>query len=209
MDSFLAYVSKDEKEVITAAVKCDLNEDQQEDWIDFLDRFGCRRIPKEEERKAVILEIAHKEMIQVAQYVTDSWRKPCKDLLKHPDFASGNSLEELYNKGKPTVKKVLNLLAAEPSNNLQRDALSYLKRYIRGLEEERMTKFFRYCTGATMICVEHIEVTFTDLDGSARRPVAHTCGPLLELPSTYQSFLQFREEMNNILSSEYWDIDFV
>ena len=58
-----------------------------------------------------------------------------------------------------------------------------------------------------MLCVESIEVTFTDLDGAAQRPVAHTCGSVLELPTTYQSFPQFRQEMNAIFSSEYWDID--
>ena len=31
--------------------------------------------------------------------------------------------------------------------------------------------FLHYCTGAAMVCVESIKVSFTDLDGAARRPV--------------------------------------
>lgn len=45
---------------------------------------------------------------------------------------------------------------------------------------------------ATMLCVNSIKVTFMDLDGAARRQVAHTCSLIPELPTTYQSFPQFR-----------------
>ena len=117
------------------------------------------------------------------------------------------SLEEIYENARPTVKRVLDLIRAEPTSNSQRVVLSFLKRYIRGLDDEKLAKFLRYCTASTMICVESIKVSFTDLDGAARRPIAHTCGSVLELPTTYQSFPQFRQEMNNIFSSEYWDID--
>ena len=98
------------------------------------------------------------------------------------------------------------MIKANSENNSQRAALSYLQRYIQGLDDEKLTKFLRFCTSATILCVESIEVTFTDLDGTARRPVAHTCRSVLELPTTYQSFPQFRQETNAIFSSEYWDI---
>jgi hypothetical protein len=88
------------------------------------------------------------------------------------------------------VKRVLNLIRAEPTSNSQRAVLSFLKRYIRGLDDEKLTKFLRYCTASTMICVESIKVVFiiTDLDGAARRPVAHTCGSVLELPTIRINF---------------------
>lgn len=208
LESFLAYVSKDERDLINVALSNDeLNEDQNEEWIDFLDRFSCRRVPVKEQRGAVIVELAHKEMVQVAQYVIDSWKKPLESILSCVGFTSMESLKQLYANTKPTVKRVLNLILAEPTSNSQRDALSFLKRYIRGLDDEKLVKFLRYCTDATMVCVDSIQVTFTNLDGMARRPVAHTCGSVLELPTTYQSFPQFREEVNNIFSSQYWDID--
>ena len=147
-------------------------------------------------------------MVQIAQYVIDSWQKPVKDRLSgYGCFASKESFEKFYESCKPTVKKVLSMIKSKPANNSQRAALSYLQRYIRGLDDEKLTKFLRFCTSATMLCVESIEVTYTDLDGAARRPVAHTCGSVLELPTTYQSFPQFRQEMNSIFTSEYWDID--
>ena len=91
----------------------------------------------------------------------------------------------------------------EPQNNGQREAISYFKRYLRGLDTERLMKVLRFLTGATVICVDKI----TSLDGFERRPIAHTCEPSLELPSTYRNFPEFRQEMNNILDSEFWEMD--
>lgn len=155
----------------------------------------------------MILEISLKELIQVAQYIIDSWKTPVKNTNIFDNISTVDDLKRLYEKCKPTVKKVLGLIDAKPSCGPQRDVLSYLKRYIRGLEEEKLTKFLRFCTGATIICIEKIVVDFSNLEGLERRPIAHICGATLELPTTYSSFPQFREEMNNILSSDFWDID--
>lgn len=208
ISSFLSYISSDEKDLVTEAPDNDtLNEEQSEEWEDFLERFGSRKIPSFEQRYDVILEIAHKELIQIAQYIIDSWKKPIKDANTFENITIVNDLNRLYEKCKPTVKKVLGLIKATPSNNSQRDVLSYLKRYIRGLEDDKLAKFLRFCTGATIICIEKIVVDFTNIDGLERRPIAHICGAILELPTTYSSFPQFREEMNNILSSDFWDMD--
>lgn len=146
--------------------------------------------------------------MQVSQYIIDSWMKPLrKDLQYFQVFAIIEAFKQLDANTKPTVKRVINLISAEPNTNSQRHTLSFLKRYIRGLDGEILVKFLRYCTGAAMICVDSTQVTFTDLDDLARSPIAHTCGSGLELPTTYQSFPQFREEINNIFSSQYWDID--
>ena len=51
--------------------------------------------------------------------------------------------------------------------------------------------------------MDKIKVTFTSLDGFEGRPVAHTCEPYLE----YRNFREFRQEMNNILDSEFWEMD--
>ena len=80
----------------------------------------------------MIVELAHKEIVQVAQYIIDSWKKPLKkNVLSCVGFTSIESLKQLYAKTKPTVKRVLNLISAEPTSYSQRDTLSFLKRYIR------------------------------------------------------------------------------
>ena len=120
-----------------------------------------------------------------------------------------DSLLEMFARGKPTSKKIISLFDANPKTKAQGEALSYLKRYVRGMEDEKLTKFLRFCTGSNMVCVEKITINFNNLEGAERRPVAHTCGAVLDLPATYPSFPLFRGEWNSILSSEYWDIDFV
>ncbi|KAK3700877.1 hypothetical protein QZH41_003040 [Actinostola sp. cb2023] len=207
LKSFLAYVSKDERELLHASLTNTLNEEQTEEWIDFLDRFKCKTLPKPEKVRAVVEGIAHRELIQCPRYITDCWTRPCSTLRKY--FSTAGDIDQLYERVRPSNKKVLALLSSSPETNAQREALSFLERYVRGIGEEKLYKFLRFCTGSTMLCVPRITVVFnTERDGCARRPVAHTCGAVLEIPTTYQCFPQFRNEMNKILTGEYWDIDF-
>ncbi|XP_061893486.1 uncharacterized protein LOC133643095 [Entelurus aequoreus] len=42
-----------------------------------------------------------------------------------------------------------------------------------------------------------------------RRPVAHTCGAVLELPCTYSTYPEFRKEFDNVLSGDCFTMDIV
>ena len=123
-------------------------------------------IPKTEEYRDTILEIAHKEQIQAGQFIIDCWHKPFHSL--RTAIFNTTEVANLFNRAIPTNKKVIDLLnvAQEPQNNGQRDAISYLKRFLRGLNDD--------LTGANIICVDRIDVTFTCLDGFERRPISHT-----------------------------------
>ena len=55
--------------------------------------------------------------------------------------------------------------------------------------------------------VDGISVRFVNLRGAGRRPIAHTCGPNLELPTTYNAYREFRAEWDAVLSSEYLAMD--
>ena len=54
-----------------------------------------------------------------------------------------------------------------------------------------------------------ITVTFNNLSGIARRPIAHTCDCCLELPSAYTSYLEFEHEFNAVLADDNyaWQMD--
>ena len=140
MELFLGYVSKDERDLINIALKDGgLNDNQQKEWLDFLERFDCRTIPKKEHRQRIILELAHKEMVQIAQFIINSWRKAFKEHHANRDlFSSMKCLEGIYEKARPTVKKVLVLISAERTNNSQRAVLSSLKRYVRWLNDKKV-----------------------------------------------------------------------
>lgn len=53
-----------------------------------------------------------------------------------------------------------------------------------------------------------IEVKIVELEGIARRSVAHTCGRVLDLPRMYESYPIFKSEMNDVLNSNIWVMDF-
>lgn len=54
-----------------------------------------------------------------------------------------------------------------------------------------------------------IEVTFIKCEGLSARPIAHTCGPLLEIPSTYANYAELREDFMNILNRDTWEMDII
>ena len=210
LHSFLRYVAKDEMEVITAVLKGESGLEDNEEQQDLLDRFGCRKLPTKENVRYLLLEIAHKEIIQRAQYVADSWRNVLQVVIhRREEVSTVEGLCTLYNLVEPTNRKVLQLLNAAPNSNSERAAVDFLKRYIRGLDVSKLKLFLRFTTGADVICVNSIGVEFSRLEGLGRRPITHTCGPVLELPSTYETFPELREEFSNILEKSKWQNDIV
>ena len=99
------------------------------------------------------------------------------------------------------------MLCATPSNNAVRSAVDYLKCLISGSDISQLKCFLMFATGADAICVSTILVGFTKLEGLARRPISHICGCVLELPSTYDSYAEFRTEFTNVSAKEKWQND--
>ena len=104
----------------------------------------------------------------------------------------------LYELKKPSTKKLLALLRSSPSSDAERECFDHLKRFVRSLDEKLMGVFLQFTTGSNIITVESIEVTFNLQDGLLRRPVAHNCGPVLSIPSTYTSYNELSEEFSHI-----------
>ena len=64
--------------------------------------------------------------------------------------------------------------------------------------------------GSSLLIRDRIAVRFVGSTSEfTRRPVAHTCGCVLELPNSYQSFIEFRSEFTSILESNVWIMDVV
>ena len=208
LHNFTKYVAKDEEQVISEALKGNLGEDgDMSELLDLLDRFDCRKLPTKSNIKQIILELAHKELIQRPQYVADTWREVIQVYMAGKEISTIVGLCDVYKRIEPTNKKVLNLLKVVPQTNSERTSADYLKRYIRGLDQSQLKSFLRYVTGSDVICVSSIGIQFTTLEGLARRPIAHTCGAVLELPSTYSNFPELRQEFTNILAKTKWQND--
>ena len=106
LELFLSYISSDEKDLVTEALKKEeLSEERNEEWEEFLERFGSRKIPKFEQRFDVILEISHKELIQIAQYIIDSWKTPVKNMNIFDNISTVDDLKRLYERCKVVALK--------------------------------------------------------------------------------------------------------
>ncbi|KAJ8302291.1 hypothetical protein KUTeg_021278 [Tegillarca granosa] len=77
---------------------------------------------------------------------------------------------------------------ASTFRKIKRECVSYLTRYIKKLDGEKLKAFLRFCTGFDVLLNMKTTVEFIDVDGYTISPIAHdhTCGKILKIPSTYE-----------------------
>ena len=56
---------------------------------------------------------------------------------------------------------------------------------------------------------KEIKVVYVEQNDFERRPVAHTCGCVLELATSFKDYIEFRSEFNAVLESKVWVMDIV
>ena len=203
IDSFFNYLAPMERTIVESALKgIPATIYDEEDFLDVLDRFNCRTRITPLNVYGIILELAQQELIQKPYIMVCSWKKTISILRNHQDFQTIANVKMFYNKVKPTNKKIIKLLQADPQNDGERNAFKYLQQYIRGLDSSNVVKLLHFLTGADIILCKQIEVSFISMEANAaRRPIAHTCAPLLEVPNSYRNFCELREEFQGILKS--------
>ena len=210
LSSFHLYISEDERETLKKCLEESFEDDDDEDVLDFLSNYKCFRIHTKENIVQIVSELAHQEIIQKPRYVMNCWAPIIKSLIVFTDFKSVMALENLYDIKRPTAKKILKLINSKPETEQERQCLDHLKKYIRSLQGNSLSLFLQFITGSDIITCESIEVAFKVLEGTVRRPIAHTCGPLLEIPSTYQSYNELSEEFSEMLQhKEAWHFNIV
>ena len=208
LDAFKRYLSPSEEEMINGILKKgDIPEDRDE-LDDFLDRFNCRTYVTKENIVKIFVELSKQELVQKPHVMAAAWQPILQSHLKvFCEFQSVPNVQGFYERIKPTTRKVLDSIECCPNTSGERDALKFLQRFIRGLEMPKLAQFLRFTTAMDIMGKSKVQVTFIKSEGLASRPIAHTCGPVLELPSTYTNFVELREEFTNILNKDKWEID--
>lgn len=151
----------------------------------------------------ILFEI--KKLVQAAMFAIDYWSPVLKEM--HLPLSK---MQSLYKNLIPTQRRVIRLLKFP--ENMCEDTTStshHLKQFIREMDSDLLTRFLRFCTGADLLTEICIEVSFVKVEGLARRPIAHTCSSLLELPKQYENFLKFRTEFISILNANIWIMDII
>ena len=209
LESFLLYVSVEERETVQTALG-DSFDPEDGDLLDFLSNFKCYTKVTSGNISRVVHELAHQELLQKPRYIIDCFAPILSALKVNPCFQSFGGLTKMYLEKKPTPKKIIDLLDADPQNEPERMALDHLKRYIRSLDGQSLSQFFSFLTVSNVITCESILVTFSLLEGAARRPIIRTCVPILELPSTYQSYSELAEEFSSLINEKgAWSFNIV
>ena len=126
----------------------------------------------------VILEIAKQKLVQKPCIILCSWKKCLSTLKTLSEFNTVFNIDDYYRQILPTNKNVIKLIQSKPTNGNERDAVGFLKQYIRGLDEPFLRKCLKYCTGSDIILVDTIAVEFIACLTVARRPIVHTCDPM-------------------------------
>ena len=209
IDSFTKYLSPVEEELIVDVMRKNEIRDEGDEFNDFLERFQCKRVVNNENLSKVILEIAKQELVQKPHLMIASLQPFLEQLKRYPQFQAVSNIEALYDNVKPTTKKVLSCLISNPVNEGERDAFTFLQRFIRSLDMSKLLTFLQFTTGMDILVGKKMQVIFIKCEGLSARPIAHTCGPLLEIPSTYANFVEFREEFTKILNRNTWEMDIV
>ena len=209
LEAFELYVAKDEAEVLNICKQGEFDP-YDEDLLDLVSSYKCFRSRTKENLSQIISQLVHQELIQKPKYISNCWKPIIASLKSQPELASLDAMKELYETKKPTTKKVVKLLNASPSNDSERNCLDNLKRYIKSLSDNSLSTFLQFITGSNLVTVKSILITFNTLDGVMRRPVAHTCGPTLEMPTTYQSYNELAEEFTSVITNkEAWSFTIV
>ena len=200
LQSFQLYVSFEERDTLVAALSGNINPDD-EDLLDVLSSYKCKRLVTMDNISQTINELAHQEILQKPKYIIDCFSSIVAALKVFGPFQSVDCLKEMYESKKPTPRRIVKLLQANPSTEAEHTCLDHLKRYIRSLEGSGVNQFLAFITGSDVIVHECITVSFLEHVGTEKRPIAHTCGPVLELPSTYDSYNELAEQFNYIIKN--------
>ena len=165
-----------------------------DDLLYVLGNYKCKRDFTKDNISQTMNELAHQEMLQKPKYIIDCFSGIIAVLKTFTPFQSVNSLREMYDMKKPTPRKIVKFLQASPLSEAEQACLDHLKRYVRSLEVGKVSQFFAFVTANDVITCDSISViTLVELTGAFRRPIAHTCGPVLELPSTNEAYNELAE----------------
>ena len=163
--------------------------------LELASRFGCRRVPTPAILKDMFRQIAKYEFILKPAAAIGAINSGIPD--NHVSF-----WKKLGVKAKSvSPAKVLKMLdEVHTSDPNQERIMMYLKQYIGSMNLEDLQRFLRFVTGNSCISSK-IEVVFNTTTGVARRPIAHTCQPSIELSSTYSTYVEFARELRSVVGA--------
>uniref|UniRef100_A0A1X7TAZ1 HECT domain-containing protein n=1 Tax=Amphimedon queenslandica TaxID=400682 RepID=A0A1X7TAZ1_AMPQE len=175
--------------------------------------YGSRQIPSPSKLESILLQIAKCEFLLKPAAAIQMIRSGIPEM--HRRFWGKISVSDIYAIYSAMCSSPEKILMSIESNSitetpLQERVLMYLRQYIGSASKNTVSLFLRYVTGSYVFTGKGITVTFSSLEGFARRPIAHTYdkdgGDLPEVSDETHRFLKVScmWSMSNELRKRVW-----
>jgi hypothetical protein len=104
LESFKAYLSMGEKEIVNDVLSGNLNP-MDEEVLDFLSTYKCFKTPNEKTFENIVWELAHQEIIQKPRYIANCWAPIVSILKSYLPLQSPDNIVSLFGEKKPNGEK--------------------------------------------------------------------------------------------------------
>ncbi len=194
VEAFIDSVSYHDSQVLKDALNVNqFTSETVTGLLGILSRFGCRDLPTPNGLRQQLFQMAKFEFVTKPFAAVFSIHHGIPQ--HHRLFWESKNVQELwrlYLALGVTASKVIELID-EPlclTSNQSR-IFGYLIQMIGNMKQDELRSFLRFVSGSSVCLSKRIAVDFNSLSGLGRRPIAHTCDCLLELPVSYTTYLDF------------------
>ena len=208
LKDFLKYLEEEDRRLVKKAILTfdQLTPEENEALIDFYSRNGLQVLPKAGDIKHQVVNIAEQQLLREPRDLHDLMGEGIpKEHFKA--FWSNLSLDHIttqLRKQLPTGQDIISwTVTPEDVSPAETKVLVFLREYLLQLDQPGLIKFLAFVTGSRHFPHEPIAVTFNELSGIQRRPIAQTCANNLQISVHYTSMEDLKREMNQYLSSQY------
>ena len=81
---------------------------------------------------------------------------------------------------------------------------------MREFPKSNFGKLVKFMTASDLLTVQSIDVRFIKYENEFFwRPIARTCSPSLELPTTYDNICKLRKEFTDIICQNNWKLSII
>ena len=205
IQSFTDFVSDVERLTLNAALSSStpFTPAVAKDLVNILSRFGCRIVPTFSTLSKLIEQVARYEFCSkpAAAIALVNSGIPLNQEPFWEKMSASDTHILFYEMAVPP-SKVLSLLEfGVLTNESESRVCNYLTTMIGNMQVTELSLFLRFVTGASVCIVSKMNVDFNALSGFSRRPIAHTCDSVLELPTSYTNYDEFYGEFRAVLDT--------
>ena len=205
MSSFLDSLNAHERGIVQSGLKFNgesFPPDILNKLIAVISRFDGRKVPTPRNLKEILCQLAD------FQFRVRPLAAAIAAYTGIPEFErhfwqskTPADIHLLYFSLLATPSKVLEIIKEpECMNAAEERVFKYLTQMVGDMKSPQLAKLLRFISGSSVVIGTSITVTFNHTTGLARRPIAHTCDCVLELSTSYISFLDFEAEFRSILT---------